>query len=176
MDIVRRLWSYLWCAFLKCYGVIRTRRLSTRTFGLFHLLNARNVSFGERCCLNTGVLIQGRCRVSIEDDVVLSPRCMLLDSGLDPVVMRAGGVNKHIESFIVVEKGAWIGAGAIVLSGVTVGEYSIVGAGSVVIKDVPAHATVVGNPARLLSGESSNNASTDHRALTQEVFTEDVQI
>ena len=50
----------------------------------------------------------------------------------------------------LVKKGASIGSGATLLCGITVGEYAIVGAGSVVTKDVPPHSVVVGNPAKVL--------------------------
>lgn len=55
-----------------------------------------------------------------------------------------------IEKPIRVLDGAWIGAGAIILSGVTVGRESMVGAGSVVTKDVPDYSVLAGNPARLI--------------------------
>ena len=49
-----------------------------------------------------------------------------------------------------IEKNAWVGAGALILPGVTVGENAIVGAGAVVTKDVPANMVVVGTPAKIL--------------------------
>lgn len=51
---------------------------------------------------------------------------------------------------VLLKKNSWIGAGAIILPGVTVGENSIVGAGSVVTKDVPDNTIVVGNPAKVV--------------------------
>ena len=51
---------------------------------------------------------------------------------------------------IVIKKGAWIGAGASILPGVTVGKYAIVGAGAIVTKDVPDYAVVVGIPAKVI--------------------------
>ena len=51
---------------------------------------------------------------------------------------------------IVVEENAWLGGGAIVLPGVTVGENAVVGAGAVVTKDVPTNVIVAGNPARVI--------------------------
>ena len=58
----------------------------------------------------------------------------------------------------VVKRGASIGSGATLLGGITVGENSIVGAGSVVTKDVPQNSIVAGNPARILNPSSSQNA------------------
>ena len=51
---------------------------------------------------------------------------------------------------VLIERGAWIGAGATILPGVCVGTYAVVGAGAVVTKDVPDYAVVVGNPARIV--------------------------
>ena len=146
MKIVRYITNFS----LRCYGIVCTHRLSTRTHGLFRILNSRNTIIGKRCAFNTGVLIQGYSKVVIEDDVVLSPRCMLLDSGLDVSGFAVECKRQHIDSFILIKKKAWIGAGAIILPGVTIGEYSIVGAGSVVTKDVPAYTVVGGNPARII--------------------------
>jgi acetyltransferase-like isoleucine patch superfamily enzyme len=60
--------------------------------------------------------------------------------------LRAATIGKPI----VIERGVWIAAGAIIIGGVTVGEYSVVAAGSVVTKDVPANTFVGGNPARAI--------------------------
>lgn len=51
---------------------------------------------------------------------------------------------------IVVGHGVWIGAGAVILPGVTIGEHAVVGAGAIVTKDVPAGVIVAGNPARIV--------------------------
>ena len=53
-------------------------------------------------------------------------------------------------SFVRIENNVWIGAGAIILSGVTIGENSVIGAGSVVTKDIPANVVAVGNPCKVL--------------------------
>ena len=58
------------------------------------------------------------------------------------------GLGEMIKPLI--RQGAWIGAGATILPGVCVGKYAIVGAGSVVTKDVPDYAVVVGNPAKIV--------------------------
>ena len=51
---------------------------------------------------------------------------------------------------VTIKKGVWIGAGAIILPGVTIGEYAVIGAGATVTKDVPAYTVVVGVPARIV--------------------------
>ena len=75
---------------------------------------------------------------------------MLLDSGLDTSCFVPNDKRRHIDSFIRIKHCAWIGAGAIILPEVTIGEYSIVGAGSVVTKDVEPYTIVAGNPCRVI--------------------------
>ena len=50
----------------------------------------------------------------------------------------------------MIEEGAWVGAGAIILDGVEIGKNAVVGAGSVVVDSVPAHSVAIGNPARII--------------------------
>ena len=64
--------------------------------------------------------------------------------------MHVGEDRDHVDGSIVIEDGAWIGAGAIILPNVVVGARSVVGAGSVVTRSVPPGCVVAGNPARLL--------------------------
>lgn len=130
---------------LKGYAIFGRR---VGILGPFTVGNRRNVRIGRNCGINHGVFILGHNRIEIGDDVVLSAGAMLIDSGLRTQGFAHAAVPEHVDSFVVIEDGAWIGAGAIVLPGVTVGRKSIVGAGSVVTRDVPAFAIVAGNPAR----------------------------
>jgi acetyltransferase-like isoleucine patch superfamily enzyme len=79
---------------------------------------------------------------------MIGPNVSLITAGhpLEPSRRRAVTIGKPI----VIERGVWIAAGAIVIGGVTVGENSVVAAGSVVTKDVPANMLVGGNPARVI--------------------------
>lgn len=81
--------------------------------------------------------------VEVEDDVFLGPS-MTFTNDLYP---RAFNEDWEITNTYV-KKGASIGANATIVCGTIIGEYAMVGSGSVVTKDVPAHALVVGNPAR----------------------------
>lgn len=120
--------------------------------GNFYVADASNVRIGDHCGINEGVFILGHTRIEIGSHVVLSARCMLLDAGLDRSAFAHSDFPKHASAPIVIEDGAWIGAGAIVLAGVTVGRKSIVGAGSVVTKNVPPFTIVAGNPAKRIGG------------------------
>ena len=68
--------------------------------------------------------------------------------------LEAGARNRgwEVAKPVVIEDGAWLGGGAILLPGVRVGRNAVVGAGAVVTRDVPANAVVAGNPARVIRG------------------------
>ena len=113
--------------------------------GSFAVGNPSNVSVGRNCSINLGVFILGHNRIVIGDRVVLSARCMLIDSGL-----TLGDVRSHVDSEIIIEDDVWIGAGAIILPDVTLGQGCVIGAGSVVTKSVPPRCVYAGNPARII--------------------------
>ena len=116
--------------------------------GSFTVANPRNVKIGSDCGINHNVFILGHSKIVIGNGVVLSAGVMLIDSGLHLDGFAKAEFPAHFDSYVIIEDGVWIGAGAIILPGVTVGIKSIVGAGSVVTKDVPPYTIVAGNPAR----------------------------
>ncbi len=117
-------------------------------FGDFTVDNPMKVRFGTGCAINAGVHLVGRNGIEIGNNVILSARCMLVDAGLEPGPPPPGGIRTYRDGPIVIGNDAWIGAGAIILAGVTVGDGAVVGAGSVVTRDVAPGQTVAGNPAR----------------------------
>lgn len=98
---------------------------------------------GDRVTVKNNVLVWDK--VTVESDVFLGPN-VVFTNDLNP---RAA-FKKTRDGFLPtrVRRGASLGANATVLCGITIGENAFVGAGAVVIRDVPAHALVVGNPAR----------------------------
>src|ERR1700759_4803220 len=86
--------------------------------------------------------------LDIADDVMIGPNVSIITSGhpLEPSRRRTTTIGKPI----VIEKNVWIATGAIIIGGVTVGENSVVAAGSVVTKDIPPNTLVGGNPARVI--------------------------
>ena len=109
----------------------------------------QNVNIGGKAIIGNGVKIQNNVSlyddVVIEDDVICGPSCVFTNV-INP---RAFIERKHEYKQTLIKKGASIGANATIVCGVTVGEYALIGAGSVVTKDVPPYALVYGNPARV---------------------------
>jgi len=114
----------------------------------------RNCVIGKNAFIDEGVCVGDNCKiqnnvnvykgVTLEDKVFLGPNSTTTND-LHPRAGRRGGF-KVTETLI--RKGASVGAGAVIVCGVTLGEYCVVGAGAVVTKDVEPFALVVGNPAK----------------------------
>ena len=104
---------------------------------------------GERTFINYGAAILDCARVTIGDEVQIATNVQLLTAThpLDAATRRAAWESAQP---ITIEDGAWLGGGVIVCPGVTIGENTVVGAGSVVVKDLPAGVLAVGNPARVI--------------------------
>lgn len=111
----------------------------------------KNASVGRRCKISSHTFI---CEgVTIEDQVFVGHNVAFVNDSF-PRATSATGDLQTAEDWVVektlVKKGASIGSGATILANVTIGERAIVGAGSVVTRDVPPDVIVVGNPARIL--------------------------
>lgn len=81
--------------------------------------------------------------ITIDDDITISYRCTII----------AHDDSKGIVSPVTIKRGAWIGACVTILPGVTVGEEAVIGAGTIVAKDVPPKTTIVSTQARIIRGE-----------------------
>lgn len=107
------------------------------------------VRIGERCKIQNGVLLYEPA--IIEDGVFLGPGAIFTNDRI-PRATNRDMSPKSLEDWtrqgVLVEQGASIGAGSVCIAPVRIGKWAMVGAGSVVTRDVPAHALVVGNPAQ----------------------------
>jgi acetyltransferase-like isoleucine patch superfamily enzyme len=109
------------------------------------------LEIGEECFLGDECLLDLAEGIRLESQVTLAERVLVLTH--TNVGYRDHPLQAHFPASatpVVIERGAFLGAGAIVLPGVRVGAGAFVAAGSVVTRDVPARALVAGNPARLL--------------------------
>jgi maltose O-acetyltransferase len=106
-------------------------------------------TFGRRCFANFGLTVLDVGRVTIGDDVQIGPHVQLLTPThpMDPGPRREGW---EAQKPITIEDGVWLAGGVIVCPGVTIGESSVIGAGAVVTRDVPARVFAAGNPCRVI--------------------------
>ena len=103
------------------------------------------VKIGKNVIINHSLTCMSRGGIEIEDDVMIGPEVTLLTANhdfADHWVLLCGKIH--------IKKNAWIGARAVILPGITVGENAVVAAGAVVTKDVEANTVVGGNPARVI--------------------------
>jgi acetyltransferase-like isoleucine patch superfamily enzyme len=121
----------------------------------------KNASVGRRCKVSSHTFV---CEgVTIEDHVFIGHGVTFTNDTYPRATTRDGQMQTEQDWKVeptLVKTGASIGSGATILPNLVIGEHAIVGAGSVVTRDVPAHATVAGNPARVLRtsvGESKES-------------------
>ncbi len=111
----------------------------------------KNASIGKRCKISSHTFI---CEgVVIEDNVFIGHAVTFINDSYPRATTTEGGLQTEADWKVertVIKKGASIGSGSTILSKTTVGENAIVGAGSVVTRDVPANSIVAGNPAKVL--------------------------
>ena len=108
-----------------------------------------NVHVGKNVVFNFNTMLVDDGEIVIGDDCMIGPGCHLATS-VHPISPRLRKHKLQYNKPIHIGNNVWFGAGVTVLPGITVGDNAIVGAGSVVTKDVPAGAIVAGNPARLI--------------------------
>ena len=110
----------------------------------------KNAFIGKNCKISSHTFI---CEgVTIEDDVFIGHSVAFINDSYPRATAAEGKLQTEADWKIettLVKKGASIGSGSTILANITIGENSIIGAGSVVTKDVPANTIVAGNPARI---------------------------
>jgi UDP-2-acetamido-3-amino-2,3-dideoxy-glucuronate N-acetyltransferase len=117
-------------------------------------------TLGKGCFIGAGSVIGDRVKIgnyaclfgaSVGDEAMICPGALLLEDPA-PRATTPGGARKDPDDWasrpVTIGAGATVGAGAVIAPGVTVGARALVGLGSVVLRDVPAHGLVIGNPAR----------------------------
>jgi UDP-2-acetamido-3-amino-2,3-dideoxy-glucuronate N-acetyltransferase len=137
-----------------------------RIFGFVNLYGCEigdETKIGSFVEIQKGAKIGAHCKISshtficegvmIEDGVFVGHGVTFINDRYPRAVNSSGALKNDADwdcQTTLVKRGAAIGSGATLLGGITIGENATIGAGSVVVDDVPAHSTVAGNPARLL--------------------------
>ncbi|MFV5701362.1 sugar O-acetyltransferase [Flavobacterium sp. XS2P12] len=127
---------------------------STTIFPPFYTNFGKFTSIGKNIFINHACSFLDMGGITIEDEVLIGPKVNLITENhpIDPNDRRA-----LITKPITIKRKVWIGAGAIILPGVTVGENSIIAAGAVVSKDVPDNVIVGGIPAKIIKSIDLNS-------------------
>jgi acetyltransferase-like isoleucine patch superfamily enzyme len=121
-----------------------------------HVFNFRDlphafIKIGARTFIGESVVVRGQGGVTIGDSVLIGPHARILAvnhnfADVSRPVLEQGITGRGI----VIEAGAWIGAGAAVLDGVRIGRGAVIGANAVVSRDIPPHTVAIGSPARVV--------------------------
>jgi acetyltransferase-like isoleucine patch superfamily enzyme len=128
-----------------------TGRKIDETFRLippFYTAYGLEIRVGKRVFINQNCTLYDLAEINIGDDVMIGPNVNIITAG-HPVAQQNRAASL-VARPITIERNVWIAAGATIIGGVTVGENSVVAAGSVVTRDVPPNTLVGGNPARVI--------------------------
>lgn len=108
-----------------------------------------NIEIGENFFMNVNGVILDGAKVTFGDDVFIAPNCGFYTAGHP---LDAGQRKQGLEYAypITIGNGVWIGAHVCVMPGVTIGDNTVIGGGSVVTKNIPANVVAVGNPCRVI--------------------------
>jgi acetyltransferase-like isoleucine patch superfamily enzyme len=150
-------------------AIVETQHIGqgTRIWAFAHVMNdvsiGSNCNIGDHCFIESGVAVGNNVTIkngnmiweglTLEDGTFVGPHVFFTNDRY-PRSPRLPQAKKRYSGrgWLVptrVRQGASLGAGAVILAGITVGEFAMVGAGAVVTRDVPAYALVIGNPARV---------------------------
>ena len=109
----------------------------------------RYVFFGKNVYANFNLTLVDDTYIYVGDGTMLGPNVVLASAG-HPILPELRLKQYQYNMPVRIGKNCWLGAGVIVLPGITIGDGTVVGAGSVVTKDLPANVVAVGNPCRIL--------------------------
>ena len=149
---IRYLLKYLFG--LDKYSLLKFRHNNLRIGKRTYLSGLKNISFKDNIYISTDskIMTSKNTKIKIGNYVMISNNVMILGGNHNisrtDIPMMLQGEGK--EGDIIIEDDVWIGAGSIILTGVTIGEGSVVAAGSVVTKNVEKYTIVGGNPAKFL--------------------------
>ncbi len=112
-------------------------------------MGGAHVHFGKNVYCNFGVTMVDDTHIYVGDATMLAPHVTVATAG-HPILPELREQGYQYNAPVHIGRNCWIGAGALIMPGVTIGDNTVIGAGSVVTKDIPANVVAVGNPCRVL--------------------------
>lgn len=109
----------------------------------------KNIKVGKMTYINTGCTILDTNKVTIGEHVLIAPNVSIFAAG-HPIDPETRKTSYEYALPVTIEDNVWIGGNSVILPGVTIGKNSVIGAGSVVTKDIPENVIAVGNPCRVV--------------------------
>ena len=109
----------------------------------------RHVHFGKFVYANFNLTLVDDTHIYVGDYTLLGPNVVVATAG-HPIAPELRQQAYQFNAPVHIGKNCWIGAGAVIVPGVTIGDNAVIGAGSVVTKDIPSNVVAVGNPCRVL--------------------------
>ncbi len=109
----------------------------------------RHVHFGKDVYANYNLTLVDDTHIYVGDNTMFAPNVTVATAG-HPIVPELRAKGYQYNAPVHIGKNCWIGAGALIMPGVTIGDNTVIGAGSVVTKDIPANVVAVGNPCRVM--------------------------
>jgi galactoside O-acetyltransferase len=131
----------------------------------------RHVHFGRNVYANFSLTLVDDTHIYVGDYTMIGPNVTICTAG-HPILPELREKGYQYNAPVRIGRNCWIGAGAILLPGVTVGDNTVIGAGSVVTKDIPADVVAVGNPCRVLRpiGEKDRSLFFKDRRIPAELL------
>ena len=122
----------------------------------------KHVHLGSHVYVNYNLTLVDDTHIYIGDHVMIAPN-VVIATGTHPIHPELRRKEAQFNLPVHIQDNVWLGAGCLVMPGVTIGENSVIGAGSVVTKDIPANVVVVGNPCRVLRDISEKDLTVYHK-------------
>lgn len=124
----------------------------------------KNVHFGNGVYANFNLTMVDDCDIFVGNNVLFGPN-VTLSAGTHPIHPELRSKQAQYNIPIHIGNNVWIGANSVILPGVTIGDNSVIGAGSIVTKDIPSNVIAVGNPCRVLREINENDMKYYYRDM-----------
>lgn len=129
----------------------------------------KNVYFGNSVYANFNLTLVDDCEIFVGNNVMFAPNVTVI-TGTHPIHPELRSKQAQYNMPVNIGNNVWIGAGAIILPGVSIGDNSVIGAGSVVTKDIPANVVAVGNPCKVLREIDENDIKYYNKNMEIDIY------